>query len=123
LKKDQIDEFERLQGQLQSLYDEMNMLAKKSPNDALNKFKLRLVNSVLVKANTFLGNDKKPFGDFEQFDDTTLASTSDVLILVAQYLAAFEKLRAENIRTDGLGTWYWRGAEQIPTAPPKKLKQ
>ena len=97
------------------------MLAKKSPNDALNKFKLTLVNSVLVKANTFLGNDNKPFSDFEQFDDTALPSTSDVLVLVSQYLAAFEKLRAENIRTDG-ADWYWRGTEEIPTAPPKKLK-
>jgi hypothetical protein len=122
LKKGQIDEFERLQGQLQSFYDEMNMLAKKSPNDALNKFKLRLVNSALVKANAFLGNERKPFDDFEQFDDTALPSTSDVLILVSQYLAAFEKLRAENIRTEGYG-WYWKGPDEIPTAPPKKLKQ
>jgi len=122
VKKDRIDEFERLQGQLQSFYDEMNMLAKKSPNDALNKFKLTLVNSTLVKANAFLGNERKPFGDFEQFDDAALPSTSDVLVLLSQYLAAFEKLRAENIRTEGFG-WYWKGAEEIPTAPPKKLKQ
>ena len=122
MKKKEIEEFERLQGQLQSFYDEMNMLAKKSPNDALNKFKLGLVNSVLVKANTFLGNDGKPFNDFEQFDDAALPSTSDVLVLLSQYLAAFEKLRAQNIRTDGI-TWYWSGTEEIPTAPPKKLKQ
>ena len=97
LKKNQIDEFERLQGQLQSFYDEMNMLAKKSPNDALNTFKLRLVNSVLVKANTFLGNGKRPFGDFEQFDEAAIPTTSDVLVLVSQYLSALENLRAENI--------------------------
>ena len=51
MKKTQIDEFETLQGQLQSFHDEMNGLVRKTPNDALNKFKLGLVNSILTKAN------------------------------------------------------------------------
>jgi len=51
VKRKQIDEFEALQGQLQAFHEEMASLVKKSPNDALNKFKLGLVNSVLKKAN------------------------------------------------------------------------
>jgi hypothetical protein len=122
MNKKQIDQFEILQGQLQAFYNEMNTLAKKNPNDALNAFKLRLVNSVIEKANTFLGKEKKPFGDFEQFEDSAMASTSDVLVLVSLYLTAFEKLRVENIRTDGF-QWYWKGAEEVRTAPPKNLKE
>ena len=122
MKKTQIEEFEILQGQLQSVYDEMNTLAKKTPNDALNKFKLGLINSVLAKANGLLGSEKKPFSDFEQFDDTAIPTTSDVLVLISQYLSAFENLRVANIRTDGY-KWYWSSPEEIPTGPPKKLKQ
>ena len=84
MKKDQIDEFERLQGQLQAFYEEMNTLAKKNPNDAVNKFKLGLVNSVLTKANNFLGKDRRPFGDFDCFDEAAMPSTSDVLVIISQ---------------------------------------
>ena len=121
LNKAQIEKFEILQGQLQSVYDEMNTLAKKTPNDALNKFKLGLINSVLAKANGLLGIEKKPFSDFEQFDDTAIPTTSDVLVLISQYLSAFENLRVASIRTDGY-KWYWSGPEEILTSPPKKLK-
>ncbi len=128
MKKKAIDEFEILQGQLQSFYLEMNALVKKSPNDALNKFKLGLVNSVLQKANTFLGETRKPFGDFGQFDEAAIPTTSDVLVMISQYLSAFEKLRTENIYLD-YDTWYWSiddargGAMQMRTAPPKNLEK
>ena len=37
---DDIDKFEKVQGQLESLLSEIAVLAKKSPNDGVNKFKL-----------------------------------------------------------------------------------
>jgi hypothetical protein len=117
MKKKDIDQFEILQGQLQSFYEEMNTLAKKSPNDALNKFKLGLVNSVLQKTNTFLGKTRKPFIDFENFDEAAIPTTSDVLVMISQYLRAFEKLRTENIYID-LGNWYW----SIDEDPAHKTK-
>ena len=124
MKKNQIDEFETLQGQLQAFHTEMNTLVKKGPNDALNKFKLGLVNSVLIKANSFLGKTRLPFAEFQSFDESAMPSTSDVLIIVAQYLSAFEKLRADNISQSEFGEdWYWRGSERITTSPPKKLEK
>ena len=124
MKKTDIDQFETLQGQLQSFAEDLNTLAKKSPNDLLNKFKLGLVNSVLQKANAFLGNTRKPFADFGQFDDPSLPSNSDVLIMVSQYLSAFEKLRTENITATSTG-WYWvvEGQKDLSrrTAPPENL--
>lgn len=119
-KKTEVDEFEKLQGQLQAFHDEMNGLAKKHPNDALNKFKLGLVNSVLTKSNSFLGKARLPFQDFELFDESAMPSTSDVLVILSQYLGAFEAFRAENIYLSD--QWYWTGSGEIPTAPPKKLK-
>lgn len=124
---DEIHKFETLQGQLQAFHMEMNTFVKKNPNDALNKFKLGLVNSVLKKANEFLGVERKPFAGFDSFDETAMPSTSDVLLIVSQYLSAFEKLRAENIYWDrDEGNWCWSGPDRIkkiPTGPPKKLEK
>ena len=55
-------------GQLEGLHREISALARKSPNDGLNKFKLKFVNSALANASEFLGNDYKPMDGFEQFD-------------------------------------------------------
>lgn len=123
MKKKQIDEFETLAGQLQAFSTEMNTLVKKNPNDALNSFKLKLVNSVLQRSNEILGKTRKPFEDFDQFDDTSMPTTSDVLVIVSQYLSALEQLRVENIYFH-LGQWHWAvddHHEKIRTAPPKKL--
>ena len=124
MKKEDIHAFETLLGPLQTFHIEMNTLVKKNPNDVLNKFKLGLVNSVLKKANTLLGNERRPFADFESFDEATLPSTSDVLIILSQYLSAFEKLRSENIHWDyDESRWCWSGGSKIPTGPPKKLEK
>ena len=123
MKKKQIDEFETLDGQLQAFYTEMNTLVKKNPNDALNSFKLKLVNSALQRSNAILGKTRRPFADFDQFDEASMPTTSDVLVIVSQYLSALEQLRTENIYFD-LYKWRWLvddQDEEIRTAPPKKL--
>jgi hypothetical protein len=103
------------------------VLVKKSPNDALNKFKLGLINSLLEKSNKLLRN-KKPFGDFDRFDETAMPSNSDVLLIVSQYLSSFEKLRSDNIRMDS-GYWYWNvedadwESERYRTSPPRKISE
>ena len=124
MTRKQISEFEALQGQLQSFHAEMNALVKKNPNDPLNKFKLGLINSVLEKANGLLGKAGRPFADFDHFEEDAMASTSDVLMIVSQYLSAFEKLRGDNIFQNRIGRWCWicPGEESVlRTATPKKL--
>jgi hypothetical protein len=127
MKKVEVDQFESLQSQLESFHQELSVLVKKSPNDALNKFKIGLINSLLERSNKFLGN-RKPFGDFAQFDEAAMPSNSDVLLIISQYLSSFEKLRSDNIRVHA-GYWYWRiedadaDAEnaRYRTAPPRKI--
>lgn len=123
MNRKQIDDFETLQGQLQALYTEMNTLVKKNPNDALNKFKLNLVNSAIGRANVILGAPRKPFEDFDKFDESAIPTTSDVLVIISQYLSSLEQLRSENIYFD-YDEWYWRADANTPkirTPPPKKL--
>lgn len=125
MKRTQIDKLEILIGQLDSSYKEFTILSKKSPNDGVNTFKLRFVNTTLKNCNTFLGKKYKPFDDFNQFDIDDVPSNSDITLIIAQYMKAMEKIRSDNIYDD-MGEWYYRiedSNETIRTAPPAKLKK
>jgi len=122
-KQSDIDKFEKAEAQLDALHKELGVLSKKKPNDGINPFKLKLVNSVLRKANELLEKKYKPFSDFELFDLDDIPTNSDVVMILAQYLNCMEKLRSDNIGFDG-DSWVWfvNGNEtEIKTSHPKKL--
>lgn len=48
-----IDEFKKILNQLEGLHEEISTLSKKSYTDALNNFKLKLVNQVLKELMNF----------------------------------------------------------------------
>jgi len=123
MKRSDVDNFEKLNAQLDSLHQEMSMLAKKSPNDAVNAFKIRLVNTTLELCNELFGAKYKPFAEFVTFQTDELPSNSDVTFIVSQYIECAEKFRADNILMEH-GLWYWQldgMKEKIRTSPPKKL--
>lgn len=123
MTEEEINSFEKIQTQLESLHEEISTLAKKSQNDALNPFKLKFVNKAISEANSLLGQQYKPFDDFELFDDNDLPTNSDVTLILGQYINCLEKLRADNIFSKG-PQWFWRsdkGETVIRTAPPKKI--
>ncbi len=112
---------------MEGLHKEISSLAKKSPNDALNKFKLKFVNSVLSEANQILGENYKPLAEFEQFDFDDVPSNSDVTFIIGQYIEELERKRADNIKREmGNGLWVYvliGSQEKIRTAPPKKINE
>lgn len=128
-----VDTFEKISGQLLSIYEEISLLSKKSPNDAVNKFKLKFVNKLLSQSNDYLGEMYKPFDDFDSFDEDDIPQNSDVVFILSQYLQCFEKQRSDNIVIRN-GNWFWRvigeatdkvdedGMVLIRTVKPKKLK-
>lgn len=125
---EEVDIFEKLQAQLSGLHLEISALSKKSPNDALNKFKLKFVNQILKESNDLLGEDYKPFADFDIFDDNEVPSNSDVTMMFTQYLNCFEKLRADNIAQEENfpRNWYWLidgELSDIRTIMPKIIKE
>jgi len=134
MNTDDVDRFEKLSGQLTGVYDEMSLLAKKSPTDAVNKFKLKFINQQIAECNTMLSAKYRPFDDFDQFSEDDVPQNSDVVFIVAQYLQCLEKLRADNI-VQRNGTWHWRvkgkkgepvdekGFALIRTTRPKHLKE
>jgi hypothetical protein len=64
MNKNDIDIFEKLSGQLISVYEEISLLSKKNPNDAINKFKLKFLNKLINDSNEFLSEKYKPFDEF-----------------------------------------------------------
>jgi len=131
MTKEEVDKFEKIQGQIEGFHSEISNLAKKSPNDSVNKFKLKFINEVLLVGNSILGNDYKPLGAFEQFNDEDLPTNSDVTFVLSQYLNCLEKLKTDNIySSDKYGggryigkEWLWiidNSKSNIKTSTPKK---
>lgn len=118
-----VEALEKLIGQLQGLHSEISLLAKKAPSDAVNAFKLRLINNVVAAGNDVLGPNYLPFGDFGAFNADDVPSTSDVALVLAQYIEEAERYRSDNVK-------YWQGkwvyivggdASDIQSGAPTKV--
>lgn len=95
--KEDIETLEKTLGQLQAVHREISILSKKSPHDAVNVFKLELINTIIVAANNLLGSSYTPLEGFEKFNEDDLPSTSDVAFVIAQYLEEIERFRSDHI--------------------------
>lgn len=125
MEEEEIFNFEKVQGQIEGLYKEISILSKKSPNDLVNKFKLKFINQLLEDANLLLSGDYEPLEGFDKFDEDELPSNSDVTMIFEQYLNCLEKLRADNIQKESI-FWYWLvdgELSDIRTNMPLKLKE
>ncbi|MGC4043850.1 MAG: hypothetical protein QM758_08580 [Armatimonas sp.] len=133
LRRSDVDTFEKLSGQMLSLHEEISLLSRKNPNDAVNKFKLKFINKLITESNLLLSDKYLPFTDFEAFDEDDIPQTSDIVLILSQYLQCFEKFRSDHITPDR-GAWYWKvkgtpddiagkdGLVSIRTSAPKKLR-
>lgn len=127
MTKEQIEIFEKTFVQLCGLYDDITVLVKKNPNDAMNTFKLRNINKVICSANEIVG-DTKPFDDFDGFDiDGDMPSNSDVTMVLGQYINCLELIKKNNTHMDW-GRWYWdvdgnKERSEIQTSSPTMLKK
>lgn len=118
--KDEIDVFEKLYSQIEGLHQEIGTLSKKSPSDAINPFKLKMINKVLIRANSMLQNKYKPFEDFDSFEDDDIPTNSDATLILSQYYECMEKMRSDNINE--YGYWIISGSKsEHKTARPKKI--
>lgn len=113
MNKEQVEFFLKIQPQVKSAYDEISHLSKKKPTDSLNKFKLKIINSILKKANNILGEKYLPFPDeFDLFDEDDMPNNSDVVLIFSHYLTALEKLRCDNIKYES-PSYYWVIDEKV----------
>lgn len=95
--EDDVRDLEKLIVQLQGLHNEISILAKKAPNDGLNLFKLKLVNSILTKGNSILTGHYTPLEAFANFDESALPTNSDVTMVLALYIEQAERFRSNNM--------------------------
>jgi hypothetical protein len=122
-KAEDVEALERLIGQLQGLHGEISQLAKKSPNDAVNIFKLNLINKVLKAGNTVLRDSYRPFTEFEAFDVDDVPSNSDVTMILSQYMEQAERYRSDNVGHSGRAWEYMVEGKLsgIKAAPPSRI--
>ena len=107
MNSQEVETFLKLQPQLKSAYDEISLLSKKKSTDPLNKFKLKFINSMLLRANEILESKYKPFpDDFDLFDEADMPNNGDVVFILSHYLTSLEKLRCDNIKYRDFD-WYW----------------
>lgn len=117
----QVATFDRLRSQLGTLYDEISILSKKSPDGAVNKFKLSILNEKLAEANELLGEDAKPSKQFTVFDVDNLPTNSDVVMMLSQYRDALEAWRSGRVHQTGFD-WCWNTDDgtSISTSSPTR---
>lgn len=106
MEKDIIERFEKLHLQIKDLYRELSILSKKSPNRAINTFKLKYINKLIEEDNDIMDKKYLPFEDFEKFDEEDIPFNSDVVMILSQYLKCLEKYKYDNVKMLS-GNWYW----------------
>lgn len=106
MKRENAVLFDKTEDQVEGMYEEIGLLSKKKPDAPINRFKLRLINELLMTANELLGEKFLPFGDFRQFEEEDLPTASDVVMILSQYLKGMNRLRHDNTRYK-TGRWYW----------------
>ena len=85
------DKFNKIRGQLKALHEEMSTLSKKKPGDAVNLFKLKYINQILTEANAILDDNYIPLAGFGTFDEESLPTNSDVVLILSQYIECFHR--------------------------------
>ncbi|MHA4737078.1 hypothetical protein [Dyadobacter sp. MSC1_007] len=88
----EIVKFQMLDELAESVYVEVKELSKKKPDDALNKFKVKNVNRILVELKEFL--KKEPTVDFlDLLDEEALPTNSDAILVIGQFKASMDNFR------------------------------
>lgn len=100
------DLFDKTEDQINGMYDEISILSKKKPDGPVNKFKLKLINSLLKQANDLMEEHYLPFDDFSEFDEDDIPSASDVVLILSQYLKSMDKYRYDHTQMSS-GKCYW----------------
>ena len=84
---------------LEAVLDELKILSKSKPTDALNSFKAKSINKILEKVKTLL--TEEPTNEFlELIDEDMLPTNSDVVLMVVQFKSAMEQFEKLYLRLD-----------------------
>ena len=104
MEKKDVERFEKLHIQIKDMYSELSILSKKSPDGAINKFKLNFINQLIEEANQLLGKRYMPFSDFQRFQEDDMPFNSDVVLIISQYIKCLEKFKYDVTSGDVINT-------------------
>ena len=120
MEKKDVERFEKLHIQIKDMYSELSILSKKSPDGAINKFKLNFINQLIEEANQLLGKRYMPFSDFQRFQEDDMPFNSDVVLIISQYIKCLERFKYDNVKLLS-GNWYWNlsdSKDEVKTSRP-----
>lgn len=95
-KSEKLTKYGKICSQLRDLHKEISLLSQKKPDNPINTFKLKFINEKLIEANAILDDKHKPFDEFETFDEANLPSSSDVVLVLSQYVNCMERWFSDN---------------------------
>lgn len=109
------------------MHAELTALNKKSPDEAVNQFKMGFINSALADCNELLGPEFQPFGGFAEFNADVVHTNRHVSLVLAQSMEAeaLNKLRSDNAIW-GSGRWSYDLAEderEMRAAHPARTRE
>ena len=91
---------------LKAMYNEFKELSKKKPDGAVSKSKIKIVNRLLKKCREVL-NDELSIEYLDLLDEDEVPQSSDVVLMLSQYVAAMEQFHATYHGWDGATHgWY-----------------
>jgi hypothetical protein len=86
---------------LTAMYEEFKELSKKKPDGAVGKAKIGVVNRLLAKCREVLEDEASlPFLD--TLDEDDMPQSSDVVLMLSQYVAAMKQFREVYHDWDGM---------------------
>ena len=105
----EVENFTRLFPLMESAYEEIGAVSRNNPAQVLNSFKMRFVNELLIRANTILEDEYRPFPEFIKFTEDMTPNMSDILFILAEYLSALETMKTEHIQKEKEypHEWFW----------------
>ena len=90
----QIQKYEMLDKLIDSIYQEMKEFSKKKPDEPLNKFKVKNINRIIEPIKEILKDE--PTSEFlDLFDDETLPSNSDSILIIGQFKASMKQFHSK----------------------------
>jgi len=88
--KYKVDQYSLLYPLLKSSYNEIKELSKKKQDGILNKFKVGLINKLLIQIKEVL-KDEPSFEYLDILSDEDLPSNSDAVLILSQFVSAMEQ--------------------------------
>jgi hypothetical protein len=108
-----IEKYDLLNDMFNAIFVEMKQFSKSKQETALNKFKVKKINEILIKIKDLLST-QPTIVFLELLDDVTLPMYSDAVLILAQYRAALDKFKEKYLLKEGddfFSQYRWRTKE------------